>query len=137
MKRATNVFGNSPFPQRRAPARKQPATRDAAPPAPEEQLTALQQKFRESRAQERKRFLKTTDSEYWFCVCFRSREQKDAFLKATGWKIGRDDKYIDGTKIAALLKIPLPDDAIRYAKRPSDRSLLAGGLIEPLPRPKV
>jgi hypothetical protein len=35
-----------------------------------------------------------------------------------------------------LLKIALPDDAIGCAKKPTDRSLLAGGLIEPLPGPK-
>ncbi len=52
------------------------------------------------------RYRVATDSEFFFCVCFQSREQKEAFLKLAGWDdIG--DKYLDGLEIARRLKIQL------------------------------
>lgn len=52
------------------------------------------------------RFVDATDSEYWFCVCFQTREQKDEFLKKLGlWEIG--DKYLDGMRVADVLGVKL------------------------------
>ena len=43
------------------------------------------------------------DSEFWFAVAFKDRETKEAFLKEFGIdKLG--DKYIDGGKLAKLLR---------------------------------
>lgn len=57
---------------------------------------------------EAKRFRNATDSEFWFAVCFKTREEKEAFLKAL--KISKrlmGDKYIDGHKLAKMLDIEL------------------------------
>jgi hypothetical protein len=67
--------------------------------------TAFAQRAQDDRA----RFLDATDSEYWFAVCFTSREQKEAFLNAVQWPgVEPDDKYIHGEDIASALVIELP-----------------------------
>ena len=55
---------------------------------------------------ENQRFLDATDSEYWFAVCFQTREQKEEFLeKLKLMEIG--DKYLDGMEVAKALGIEL------------------------------
>lgn len=50
------------------------------------------------------------DDEFWFAVCFQSKEQKDTFLELAGWAaIG--DKYLDGLAVAKRLDVaidPIP-----------------------------
>ena len=48
---------------------------------------------------DQKRLDLVTDSEFWCCLCFETREQKNAFLEATGFGEA-DDKYVDG-RVAA------------------------------------
>ena len=53
----------------------------------------------------------TVDPEYWVCVCFQSREQKEEFLAKAGW-LDLGEKYLDGLEVArrlgvAVLPIPL------------------------------
>lgn len=51
--------------------------------------------FRGVTAEEQKRYLGATDSEHWFCVVCRSRDEKQAALKALHVKTGIvGDKYI-------------------------------------------
>lgn len=51
--------------------------------------------FRGVTAEEQKRYLSATDSEHWFCVVCRSRDEKVAALKALRVKTGIvGDKYI-------------------------------------------
>lgn len=76
-------------------------------------LTALQEGFRRRANDEGKRFARATDSEYWACLCFQTREQKEAFLNALGI-LGLGDKYIDGRDAAEKLGIELPSDAPPY-----------------------
>lgn len=45
------------------------------------------------------------DSEFWFCMYFQTREQKEAFVKHFGFAT---DKYIDGQEAARQLGIELP-----------------------------
>lgn len=62
--------------------------------------------FKERAQNENARLLDATDSEFWFSVCFQTREQKEEFLKKAGlFDIG--DKYIDGLKVAAKMGINL------------------------------
>ena len=89
---------------------------------PEEQLNELQKGFQERARQEQLRFQDVTDSEYWCCLCFESREQCNAFLRAVNW-LQFGDKYLDGTLIAEALKIPLPEANIPYVKEKPDRVL--------------
>lgn len=76
-------------------------------------LDEVQASFRERIKTENSRFQNTTDSEYWFAVCFQTREQKDAFLKAMNlFLIG--DKYLDGLEVAKQLGIDIPKADIKY-----------------------
>ena len=51
--------------------------------------------FRGVTAEEQRRYLGATDSEHWFCVVCRSRDEKHAALKALRVKTGIvGDKYI-------------------------------------------
>lgn len=62
--------------------------------------------FKERAANETERFDDATDSEYWFCICFQTRDQKDEFLTKVGWmEIG--DKYLDGMLVAEVMGIKL------------------------------
>lgn len=76
-------------------------------------LDEVQASFRERIKTENSRFQNTTDSEYWFAMCFQSREQKDAFLRAMDlFLIG--DKYLDGVEVARQLGIDIPEANIKY-----------------------
>ncbi|MFE5563364.1 hypothetical protein ACFQ68_00125 [Amycolatopsis japonica] len=54
------------------------------------------------------------ESEYWSCVCFKSQDDKHAFLTAAGLVIV-GDKDLDGYATAELLgtAMPEPDDTER------------------------
>lgn len=72
------------------------------------ELSALQEGFASRGRKERERFRAATDSEFWFAVCFKTREEKEAFLKAA--KVHKSlmgDKYIDGVKLAKILGIDM------------------------------
>lgn len=72
------------------------------------QCADLKQAFKDRRMVEADRFRAATDSEYWFAVCFPTRAEKDAFLKAAGlWEHG--DKYLDGRVVADTLGINLEE----------------------------
>jgi hypothetical protein len=71
------------------------------------ELDALAIGFRERTKREDERFRLATDSEFWFALCFKSRDEKDAFLKAARlMHIG--DKYLDGRAAAAVLGVDMP-----------------------------
>lgn len=63
--------------------------------------------FSERAKLEQKRFELATDSEFWFAVCFQSREQKETFLKAMNW-LQYGDKYLNGMDIADENGVSLP-----------------------------
>lgn len=70
------------------------------------ELNALQVGFRDRKAREAERFKNATDSEFWFAVCFRTREQKEKFLTLAKL-IELGDKYLDGEAVAKSLNILL------------------------------
>jgi len=67
------------------------------------ELTAMESAYRDRAVAERDRFRAATDSEYWFAVCFTSREEKEAFLAEFG-AAPLGDKYLDGSALAATLR---------------------------------
>lgn len=73
------------------------------------EMTAIKTGFVQRALNEDKRRQKATDSEYWVCLCFQSREQVEAFIETTGWG-RRTDKYIDGQRVAAKLGVKLPHE---------------------------
>jgi len=69
-------------------------------------------------AAEVKRRELTTDSEFWFCVCFQSRDDKEAFLRAI--KFTKADKYISGYDLAKSVGVDMPEPP-RVAKAHGNR----------------
>lgn len=76
-------------------------------------LDAVQAGFRARAKDEGRRFALATDTEYWACLCFQTREQKEVFLKALKL-IELGDKYIDGQAAARVLGVELPSADIPY-----------------------
>jgi hypothetical protein len=70
------------------------------------ELTAMEEAYRGRAKAEQARFTAATDSEYWFAVCFKSREDKEAFLRATGL-LRHGDKYLDGYAAAHALGVEI------------------------------
>jgi hypothetical protein len=67
------------------------------------ELTALEEGYRARAAQEANRFTEATDSEFWFAVVFKNREQKDDFLAQYGLsQLG--DKYLLGRDVERILE---------------------------------
>jgi len=78
--------------------------------------------FKESAKNESELFLETCDTEYWVCLCFPGRNQKEEFLRQAGWlKFG--DKYIDGTKVAQKMGFPLSSSSPRFIRQEREKSL--------------
>jgi hypothetical protein len=50
------------------------------------------------------RFRIATDPEFFLCVCFQSREQKEDFLQKAGWE-GLGYKYINGLEVARRMNV--------------------------------
>lgn len=76
-------------------------------------LSIAEQSFKARADAEAKRHLDAVDSEYWFAVCFQSREQKEQFLKlAKLFELG--DKYLDGWEVAKALGIKIDRVDRRY-----------------------
>ena len=73
-----------------------------------EEMSELLKKFKAQKAEERKTFYENVDSEYWICVCFQSREQKEAFLEKAGL-MQYGDKYLDGMDVAQHMGINIKD----------------------------
>lgn len=71
------------------------------------EMSAVKKGFIERANRENERRKAATDSEYWFCVCFQSREQVESFLAATKWA-PQKAKYLDGQKLARKLSVKLP-----------------------------
>lgn len=76
-------------------------------------LDSVSAGFRKRAKDEGKRFALATDAEYWTCICFQTREQKEHFLAALDLlKFG--DRYLDGQEVAKQLGIELPEADVPY-----------------------
>lgn len=71
-----------------------------------EDMNGILTAFKERAQNENARLLDATDSEFWFAVCFQTREQKEEFLKKMAL-IDIGDKYLDGLKVAQRLGVRL------------------------------
>lgn len=72
-------------------------------------MDELHAAFRERAARENQRFADVTDTDYYFCVCFRSQEQMVEFCESVG--LNPDEIYIDGKEFAKKIRraINTPD----------------------------
>lgn len=74
----------------------------------EEELGEVLSGFKKRANQENDRFRYAVDSEFWFAVCFQTRDQKEEFLRAIGFDMNLEgDKYLDGMALARALGIKL------------------------------
>lgn len=80
----------------------------------EKELLDVEKSFRERMSVENKRFRDMCDTEYWFCVCFTSREQKDEFLRSL--QLNPDEKYIDGKELARAVKRSIKTKDLEFAR---------------------
>lgn len=78
-----------------------------------QEFNEIQKGFMERNKAEQERFRLATDSEYWCCLVFQSREQKEQFLQAMKWMV-HGDKYIDGVKVAKSLNVELNSVKVPY-----------------------
>jgi hypothetical protein len=94
-------------------------------------LAELHKGFRERMANEAKRRELATDTEFWVCVVFQDRDQKDQFLRGAGWE-GLGDKYIDGEELAERIDVHVDKSQIVYNIGGADPKLAALVDIDPL-----
>lgn len=88
----------------------------STPEKRERELSDTLKKLKASLKNEKDVFLENVDSEYWFCVCFQTRAQKDEFLERMKWMdIG--DKYLDGLEVAARQEMNLDSPTPKIRKR--------------------
>lgn len=99
----------------------------------EDNLTEGQMYFREQRQNERANFQLNTDSEYWCCLVFETREQKDAFLRHfQAARVAGGDKYLNGVAMAKALGVDIGGPTVFPRIKPPTRKLV--GLAMGLPR---
>ena len=70
--------------------------------------------FRARMKAENERFRDMCDTEYWVCLCFKSRAQKEEFLASVGMET--DLKYIDGREMARAVKRPVKTPDLKFAR---------------------
>lgn len=88
-----------------------------------EAVGEIEKSFRERMKQENSRFRDMCDSEYWFAVCFTSREQRNEFLEKIG--IDPELKYIDGREMAKAYRKSIKTPDLEFAQiRPFDKEYL-------------
>lgn len=86
------------------------------------ELSELEAAFKKRAEAEQERVMLATDSEYWFAVCFQTRDQKEQFLRALKLiQIG--DKYLDGWAVAKKLGVTLDRAEVPYNTGKSDAKL--------------
>lgn len=79
-----------------------------------EEMGEVEKGFRERMKAENDRFRDMCDTEYWVCLCFKSRAQKEEFLQSVG--MDADLKYIDGREMARAVKHPVRTPDLQFAK---------------------
>ena len=76
-------------------------------------LGALESGFRKRAKDEGQRMMLAGDSGYYACICFQTREQRDAWLDARGIKrLG--DRFLAGQEVAKIDGVPLPEAKVPY-----------------------
>lgn len=84
--------------------------------------------FKASAKNEQALLDQATDCNYFFCVAFKNRDQKDAFLAGMKWDKCSDEdesyvQYLDGLVLAKRMGIPMPDAINRFITQERAKSL--------------
>lgn len=69
-----------------------------------QEMSAILKAIIERKRAQAERFRITDDPEYFLCLCFQSRDQKDEFVQAAGWA-DFGYKYINGLDVARKLGV--------------------------------
>lgn len=93
-----------------------------------EELGEVEQSFRERMSAENKRFRDMCDTEYWCCICFTSRAQKEEFLGSLDFDV--DLKYIEGKEFARAVKRPVKTEDLKFARIGKGSKDYLGRLID-------
>lgn len=89
-----------------------------------DEVDEIKQAFRDRMKAENKRFADVCDSAYWFCVCFKSRQQRAEFLEKIG--LDPDLKYVDGKEMARAYKKEIESEDLKFPKiKPPDKDFSA------------
>lgn len=90
-----------------------------------EEFSAIKEGFKARALEERKRYELATDSEYWCCLCFPSREHKEEFLRNAG--LGEKeggDKYLNGIAAAVKLGVRIDTPVPKFSEPKIDKAWL-------------
>lgn len=90
---------------------------------PGAEVSEVLKRFKEGAKAAERRFVDNTDSEYWICLGFQNRAQKEEFLRMTGL-IELGDKYLDGVAAADVLGVELTVETPPVPKFKVDKKLL-------------
>ena len=93
-----------------------------------DELGDVEKSFRERMGAENKRFRDMCDTEYWCCICFTSRAQKEEFLESL--EFDGDLKYIAGKEFARAVKRPVKTEDLRCARIGKGSKEYLGRLID-------
>jgi hypothetical protein len=93
-----------------------------------DELGDVEKSFRERMGAENKRFKDMCDTEYWCCICFTSRAQKEEFLESL--EFDGDLKYIEGKEFARAVKRPVKTEDLRFARIGKGSKEYLGRLID-------
>lgn len=93
-----------------------------------DELGDVEKSFRERMGAENKRFKDMCDTEYWCCICFTSRTQKEEFLESL--EFDGDLKYIEGKEFARAVKRPVKTEDLRFARIGKGSKEYLGRLID-------
>ena len=93
-----------------------------------DELGYVEKSFRERMGAENKRFKDMCDTEYWCCICFTSRAQKEEFLESL--EFDGDLKYIEGKEFARAVKRPVKTEDLRFARIGKGSKEYLGRLID-------
>ena len=85
-------------------------------------LQAVESGFNKRRADDEARFAKAVDSGFYAALCFRTREQRDAFMSNLGilHQAHIATHFFDGVLVARHMGMQLPDAGERVRNKPPD-----------------
>lgn len=87
------------------------------------ELSDLQKSFRERAAASEKEKEKNTNSEFWSCVVFKNKEQRDRFCELLGIK-EPDLQYINGQKLIKALELRIEQVDYKPGKFKANKDIL-------------
>lgn len=97
---------------------------DNAEDSAKEEMSAVLQGFADRHAAEIGRQGVAEDGEFFTCLVFQSKDQRDAFIEALSLR-PEDPQYIDGQAVAKALKIDLPAQVGKPSLPRIDKDLAA------------